>query len=784
MARPIIHPPRVSTTDAFLSALSEITGTGSFYAAGAVPFFLPELHIEGVGEIGFPLPAAQAKEIIALAEAAPFGRGSSTVYDESVRKCWQIDAACFKFRSPAWKKFLRGTLDHIQETLGIRGKTSATPYKFLLYGKGGHFKAHKDTEKLDSMFGTLVIALPSQHEGGRLFIRHDGREFEVDFSAPATSRDLQYAAFFADCEHEVEPVRSGYRCCVVYNLRLDEGDPALLNLSLTDQARTLLPALAALKPDLAGDLGVVLLEHAYTEANLSIPNLKGNDQARAQALFAAAAETGLIAHLALVTLHQSGALEEYDYDRHHRRGRHYEDDDDPTDGSMGEIYDESLCVSDWRNARNQKCELGVYHLEPDQLITRESLTDEDPDEKEAEGYTGNAGCTMDYWYRRAAIVLWDSDAGDAVRCRYNLRGACDLLESLAGAKKTGPGSPFHRLASAAVERYPEVLPHFGPYSHHRDFSHDPLHSLLAALAAAKAMDLLGELLEKLPTAAWIMVDAGLWDKLHQAFGSARFEPIQNALFAETAALQRRPLFQVLASLATQSDGAARAQAIAAKLAPLGPAEPSRHYQEGRDPLSVGDCEEARAMLAASHHVTGAKERKAVRGFLEADASVPYVRRVLGPALMDKSMVAAFKRPGSLAPELLEFAIGVLASEVARPLPPYPDWTRPCPELKEPGAPAFSSFRSAPAKRPDPIAELVGFMADPNAKSHSFARPEAERSRIELFIRQHFLDVDFTTIRKGSPHTLACTKNDASHQHALALRGKDRDLLKSLTKLRR
>jgi hypothetical protein len=133
---------------------------------------------------------------------------------------------------------------------------------------------------------------------------------------------------------------------------------------------------------------------------------------------------------------------------------------------------------------------------------------------------------------------------------------------------------------------------------------------------------------------------------------------------------------------------------------------------------------------------------------------------------------------------LEFAIGVLASEVARPLPPYPDWARPCPEVKEPGAPAFSRYRAPSAKRPDPISELVSFMADPNAKSHSFARPEGERSRIEQFIAQHYLDVDFTTIRKGSPHTLACTKNDASHQHALALRGKDQDLLGRLIRLRR
>ncbi len=62
----------------------------------------------------------------------------------------------------------------IREDLGIAARISAQPYKLQLYGPGGHFKAHRDSEKLDAMFGTLIIALPSQHEGGQLHIRHGG----------------------------------------------------------------------------------------------------------------------------------------------------------------------------------------------------------------------------------------------------------------------------------------------------------------------------------------------------------------------------------------------------------------------------------------------------------------------------------------------------------------------------------------------------------------------------------------------------------------------------------
>lgn len=75
------------------------------------------------------------------------------------------------------------------------------------------------------------------------------------------------------------------------------------------------------------------------------------------------------------------------------------------------------------------------------------------------------------------------------------------------------------------------------------------------------------------------------------------------------------------------------------------------------------------------------------------------------------------------------------------------------------------------------------MADPAAKTHNFARPENERAVIEEFIRRHSLDVDHVTLRTARPYTLACTKNDKSHQHAHALRAKHVELLEKLRGLR-
>jgi len=84
----------MDATDSLISALSGITGTGDFHSTGVVPFFLPSLEVDGVGEIAFPLPPAQAKELIAVAEDAPYGMGTKTVRDDSVRKCWKMGSGC------------------------------------------------------------------------------------------------------------------------------------------------------------------------------------------------------------------------------------------------------------------------------------------------------------------------------------------------------------------------------------------------------------------------------------------------------------------------------------------------------------------------------------------------------------------------------------------------------------------------------------------------------------------------------------------------------------------
>jgi hypothetical protein len=165
-------------------------------------------------------------------------------------------------------------------------------YKMLVYTQGGHFVKHRDTEKEPNMFGTLIVHLPASHQGGDLVVSHCGMEVRLQ-SAGARADAAQgvwYSAFFADCEHILEPIVSGVRLVLVYNLVFvpkpsgdcDDDDEH----AMVPQTGALLAALdewnkagQAILPHL-----MIPLEHRYTPQNVSFGNLKGKDARVAQQL--------------------------------------------------------------------------------------------------------------------------------------------------------------------------------------------------------------------------------------------------------------------------------------------------------------------------------------------------------------------------------------------------------------------------------------------------------------------------------------------------------------------
>src|SRR5512135_1077169 len=310
-------PVRGEIRQKLSQALSKVDRPGSFCVSGSAPAVLPGLEVDGLGPIGLPLTAKQAKELIKHFHQAPYGKGEKTVVDTSVRRVWRMEPGRFSLTNPDWDRFIAETVKKVQEELGLEEqKLESYLYDLLLYEPGSFFLPHRDGEKLDRMVATLVVVLPSAYEGGELVVRHDGQEKVIDLGGPdAGPFQVHYAAFYADCEHEVRPLRKGYRLCLVYNLTLAKKTKKSISAPRASvHIERIVPLLREWAADDSARKLVITLDHQYTRDGLIWDALKGEDRARAQVLLEAARQAGCEVHLALLTFRESGSAEGDDED--------------------------------------------------------------------------------------------------------------------------------------------------------------------------------------------------------------------------------------------------------------------------------------------------------------------------------------------------------------------------------------------------------------------------------------------------------------------------------------
>ena len=149
------------------------------------------------------------------------------------------------------------------------------------------------------MFGTLVVGLPSKHTGGELVVSFGGTEEIADFSEDSGDYKIDYAAFYADCDHEVKPLTSGYRICLVYNLIQQKSGDKIRLTSLESYVEKLTEIFREQDDDTKPH--IILLGHQYTPENFSKGQLKLNDRPKAEALLRAAQKAGCYAKMCLVT---------------------------------------------------------------------------------------------------------------------------------------------------------------------------------------------------------------------------------------------------------------------------------------------------------------------------------------------------------------------------------------------------------------------------------------------------------------------------------------------------
>lgn len=448
-----LETPLLARLKTLLATHDDDAGSGGAMVQGRLPAPPLSVAVADVGVLSAPATATELAALRKRCHPAPFGLREQTLIDPAVRDTGEIDADGLTL---TWADDAQARLcAQIAEGLGLK-QVALVPHKLLCYGPGQFFKPHQDTARDPEMVGTLVLIWPSAHRGGELKVRHRDREGSFNSQQPGTDAAVRWCAFYADCQHEVSPVTEGQRIAISFEVHLPDG-----------RRPSRLAADPVLKQALAGLFGggesarqqpwYLLLDHQYNEHGLKWYTLKGRDRPLAAAVRAAAEAAGLTVGLALIEqMDVWNCPDEPQSGRGWGRGRFEEADaddeaaDDEDDDEVDDEYVDDECdeVDDGYDAHddliNRECSALLWVDADNRIVSRESLYigeeiaslrpagPEHLVDREYEGYMGNYGETMSYWYRRAALVVQSPTVALRLRYQTDASGALRQLAVRAG----------------------------------------------------------------------------------------------------------------------------------------------------------------------------------------------------------------------------------------------------------------------------------------------------------------------------------------------------------------
>jgi hypothetical protein len=609
------------------------------------------------------------------------------------------------------------------------------------------------------MFATMVLVLPSTHSGGELVIKHVGREVVLG-PRPEEPSEIGFAAFYADCVHEVRPVKTGSRLTLVYNLRFaGKRHPLKAPDYRTEHGRVveLLRSWASAEDE--PDKLILPLEHVYTPAELSFGALKGADAGVASVLVKAAAEADCDLHLALVSIEESGSAEYTGY----YGGRHWSRDEADEEFEVAEIIDRALILSEWRRPDGGEAGFDDFPFAEDELCPPDAFEDLMPDEQHFHEATGNEGASFERTYSRAGLVLWPTARRLAVLNQAGLHATLPYLEDLTSRWETSNTSIQSPLWREADELSGHMLRSWSRSSWRADDDAEAGRMLDLQVRLGNVERIDAFLAELSAEGHYAAPDNGAIVRAAALLPAPRATELlvrivrRNAP-AHLSACGDLLLRYVVAPRSVTGD----LEQIGVTLIDVLPGDPTKREQVDTwtrpTPVKPGFVVD---LLTATSRIDTGLAARAIEHLLTWPKTYK-LDDVLVPAARTFAKLvesAAWPAVGRLR----EASLDHLRRRIAQPLEAPRDWTR--------GNPLKCTCGDC--------CVLGAFLVAPDQQQWRLKAVQDRRTHVEQSVRSATCDLDLTTERRGSPHTLVATKNQASYERRAKQRRQDLEHVSAL-----
>ncbi len=427
-----------------------------------------------------------------------------------------------------------------------------------------------------------------------------------------------------------------------------------------------------------------------------------------------------------------------------------------------------MTLSDWRRPDGSVVSLGPLPFNDGEVCPPEALADMEPDEQHFHEATGNEGASFERSYQRAALVLWPRGQRLRLIARAGFAASLPALDGLVKAWIDSGAEPGHAARNEAHDLAAEMLACWPVHAARRVGDGPGAESkVLSQLVRLHNREHIESMVANIVAAGGYAVgdNAGLVQAL-KLLPVPRIGSLLLAVLQGNADLHIGGCADLLARAAAVSAwrgqvlGAAQALLDAMPGDPARPQSPTDAWR--RERVDAGEVHDTLcAMAPAGPAGLSALADQAVTHWLAwpktygMDAViVPALRRLAErPALLN--------RPACL--RLRAAAVDHLRARSSLDLAPPADWRR----------------EARTSCRCEHCLALSRFLQSAEQEIWRFKAREAERRHVEDSIRQGRHDVDCSTERKGSPHVLVCTKNQAGYQRRVAQRRADLDDLARL-----